>query len=562
MRTYGNLYFNSESKCWEINNAEPHICIKLKAIFSKIPKSGGQPFHFVNMPETCHDLLWFTERYPLKISETDLKALKKGRKAHISTLNELEAILLPEYSPVAVEIKNGYAGRHYQLNAKDVYMRCKRILIGDDIGLGKTMIAILSFLHKETLPALVVVQTHLPKQWKDEIEKFTNLRVHLIKGTRPYNLPEADVYITKYSCLSGWVNVFEKGIFKSAVFDECQELRRTESNRYEAAMVLSNSVNYCLSLSASPIYNYGDEIFNVIDCIKPSSLGDKFDFLREWCAGWGQRRVRVVDPQALGTYLRENFLMLRRTRKEVGRELPPVNTIVHTVEYDEAKVQKAENIARQLAIRATTGSFMERGVAARELDIFARHYTGVAKAHGVAEYVKIILENNEPVVLAGWHRDVYSVWLKELAEYNPVMYTGSESPAEKEKSKEAFMNGETNLFIISLRSGIGLDGLQKRCNTVVLGELDYSNAVHNQVIGRVSRDREEGQEQEQVTAIYLVCDCGSDPPIIDILGIKASQQHGILNPLDTGIQEKYSDETRLQVMAKYYLEKKHSTINT
>lgn len=293
----------------------------------------------------------------------------------------------------------------------------------------------------------------------------------------------------------------------------------------------------------------------MIDCIKPFALGNKDDFLREWCSGWG-RRVRVVDPQALGTYLRESFLMLRRTRKEVGRELPPINTIVHTVEYDEAEVQKAENIARQLAIRATTGSFMERGVAARDLDIFVRHSTGVAKAKGVAEYVKILLDNNEPIILVGWHRDCYDIWLKELADYNPVMYTGSETPAQKEKSKEAFIKGETNLFIISLRSGVGLDGLQEVCTTVVFGELDWSPKIHDQVTGRTNRDRKD--EQKQVTAIYLVSDCGSDPLIIDLLGLKASQSHGIMNPLDTGIQEQYSDESRIQLLAKRYLEKKHS----
>jgi CO dehydrogenase/acetyl-CoA synthase gamma subunit (corrinoid Fe-S protein) len=126
-------------------------------------------------------------------------------------------------------------------------------------------------------------------------------------------------------------------------------------------------------------------------------------------------------------------------------------------------------------------------MASRDLDMLVRKATGVSKARGVAAYVKILLENNIPVILAGWHRDVYDIWLNELAEYKPVMYTGTESPAEKEKSKMAFVNGETNLFIISLRSGIGLDGLQQRCSTVVIGELDHSPKVHDQLIGRADR---------------------------------------------------------------------------
>jgi SNF2 family DNA or RNA helicase len=147
---------------------------------------------------------------------------------------------------------------------------------------------------------------------------------------------------------------------------------------------------------------------------------------------------------------------------------------------------------------------------------------------------------------------VYDILLRELAEYNPVMYTGSESPTQKEAAKAAFLNGETDCFIISLRSGIGLDGLQARCNTVVIAELDWSPQVHNQVIGRVDRD---GQK-DQVTVIYLVSEFGSDPLIIDLLGLKASQAHGIINPLETKVADQYSDDTRIKLLAKKFLEKR------
>lgn len=261
---------------------------------------------------------------------------------------------------------------------------------------------------------------------------------------------------------------------------------------------------------------------------------------------------KVKDPQALGSYLRENFLMLRRTREEVGMSLPAVNKIVQTVEFDEVAVKKAEDTARALAIKVTSGSFVERGAAARDLDIFVRHFTGVSKAKGIAAYLKILLENNEPVVVGAWHRDVYDILLEELAEYKPVMYTGTESAAQKEKAKKAFLSGETNCFIISLRSGIGLDGLQQRCNLVVIAELDWSPQVHEQLIGRVDR---EGQRQ-QVTVIYLVSECGSDPLIIDLLGLKSTQSRGIINPFETGAQKITSDDTRLKLLAKQYLDKK------
>lgn len=547
-KTYGRIEFGENE--WVITLAEPHVSIKLKAIFTRIPQTASLPYSFENTLENAHDLIWFMERYPLHISDADNVLLHGKKQLHIDSMNHAECIMLSGYKPSPARLNDGMVARNYQLQAKDLFMLRKRLLVGDDLGLGKTLIGIIAALYQDMRPAIVVCQTHLPKQWQEQIVKFTNMKTHIIKGTKPYSLDKynADVYITTYSKLAGWVDVFGTGYFKYVCFDETQELRKQDSQKYCAAKVLSACATHCMGLSATPIYNYGDEIFNVLECINPDCLGRKSDFLREWTTG--MYGVTIKDPKALGTYLRDQYLMIRRTRADVGRELPPINKIVHTVEYDERASESKKEMTRQLATKVLNGSFVERGQAARDLDIMMRMYTGIGKAVGVANYVRMILEGDEPVILAGWHRSVYDIWMEELRDYNPVLYTGSESPAQKEQSKNAFINGETNLFIISLRSGIGLDGLQKRCRTVVIGELDWSPKVHEQLIGRADRD---GQRQ-QVTAVYLVCDEGSDPLVINLLGLKGSQSQGIMNPLQA-VQETYSDESRMKLLAENFLKK-------
>ena len=59
VRNYGKLYLSEDKKRWHIDKAEPHICLKLKAIFTKIRPTATQPFGFENTPEVCNDLLWF-----------------------------------------------------------------------------------------------------------------------------------------------------------------------------------------------------------------------------------------------------------------------------------------------------------------------------------------------------------------------------------------------------------------------------------------------------------------------------------------------------------------------
>jgi SNF2 family DNA or RNA helicase len=553
VKHFGELVFNLKANEWTITSLEPHAAIKLKAIFAKINKGQSAPFTFSYTPENCHELKWFIERYPLVISTKDWRRLCQGSNDYKNNIDQIERIVLSSYVPKDVKLKNGHEARPYQAKGAEIHLKVKRLLNGDDLGLGKTLTGILSFLNPQTLPGLVVVQTHLAEQWKvDGIEKFTDLKAYVIKGTKPYDLPKADVYIIRYSCIVGWVDLLSSGYFKYVIFDEVQELRHSTTQKYNAAACLSSAAKYCQGLSASPIYNYGDEIYNVMEVIKPGSMGQRDEFLREWCVPLGQGKHRVIDPASLGSYLRESFHFLRRTRKDVGMELPPINKIVHTVGYDVDRARQSEEIARSLAIRVVRGaSFVERGQAAREFDIYLRQETGIAKAREVAEYVKILLDAGEPVVLAGWHRAVYDQWMECLAEYDPVLYTGSESPKQKQESFEKFTSGKTNLFIISLRSGAGLDGLQYRSKYVIIGELDYSPKVHDQLIGRVDRP---GQEH-QVTVIFLKTDWGSDPPIIGLLGLKASQSHGIID-LGKELDAQHTDESRVKYMAEEYLKRR------
>lgn len=555
-KTYGKIYrdvkktekkgINLSKNVWIIEEAQPHVSIKIKSIFPSIRKTSVPPYYFDDSPQTCFDLLWFMERYPMTISDSDSLLLKQGKEKQISNVNEIESILLPDYHPNAAILNEGEHARDYQLKGSEAFLKLKRLLLGDEVGLGKTLTGILSFLPEQNRPVAVVVQAHLPRQWAEQVSRFTNLTIHVIKTRTAYELPQADVYIFKYTSLSGWVNFFKSGFFKLVCFDEVQELRHSGTDKYNASMELSRNAQFCLGMSGTPIYNYGNEIFNVLNCINEGCLGEYEQFSREWTTDG----KRVKDPAALGTFMRENLLFIRRTRADVGKELPPVNKIVYTVDHDEHEMNKDIELAKQLAIKVVSGSFHEMGDASRQLDALVRHATGVSKAKSVAAYVRIILDSGEPVLIAAWHREVYDILQEELSEYNPVMYTGSESPSQKEKSKKAFIEGDSKCMLISLRSGIGLDGLQHVCKYVVFAELDYSPKVHEQVIGRIDREG----SVNQVTAIFLVSDAGSDPIIVDILALKNSQSHGVVDPM-VAVSNQFSDESRIKLLAQQYLNK-------
>ena len=547
-KTFGSL--SATDKGWTLSDMPPHVAMRFKRIFQRVRAEDTQPFHLTRTPHLDADLAWFLQRFPMRMSPADAASLATGRDDYLAAQAGVEAILAANWKPSPITgFREGLAPYPYQAQAAEIARRLGRLLIMDDVGLGKTISAIAAIADKDRLPAAIVVQTHLARQWAiDYIQAFTTMTAHVVRSTAPYELPEADCYVFTYSKLAGWVDYFEQAPFKSVVFDEVQELRHgTNTQKGKAARALVAGAQMKIGLSATPIYNYGSEMHAIIEAIDPGALGSREEFLIEWCVPRGSHWI-VQNPVAFGSYLEEQRLVIRRTETEVGWQMPPVNVIEHTVPFDEEVAADSRALAQDLALKVMNGSWHEKGQAARELDALARLVTGMAKAKPVAGYVRMLAESGRKVLLAGWHRDVYDVWLDELREFRPVLYTGSESEAQKQRSKAAFCGGASQVMMISLRSGAGLDGLQHHCHTVVHGELDWSPLVHKQIVGRLRRP---GQK-EQVDSIFLHCDGGSDPTMIAALGVKGAQSRGIVDPWK-GAEQVHSDIGRIERLARAYL---------
>jgi hypothetical protein len=530
MRTYGTLTLAEHGQQWLLTG-EPHLLLRVKRVFERVNKAAHGTIALSNTAEVCRDLEWFADRYPLAIDGASLAALTAGANRHRDHILRLEEILGPSFTPLPIDLAK--PPRSYQAKEAALVLATGGTLVADDVGLGKTVTAIATFARADARPAVVVTLTHLPAQWEEKIHEFApELIVYRPKKGTPSPLPQfmgrgPDVVILNYHKLSGWADALAPYL-RTLVFDEVQELRHSGSLRYSAAQHLAAAATYRLGLSATPIYNFGGEIFNVLEVIKPGALGTFGEFSREWCVGMGNK-IRLKDPKAFGSYAREQGLMIRHTRAEVGRELPPVTRIPHRIDADASALERIQGSARELAefILSRPQTYQgEKMQAAAELDVMIRQATGVAKAPYVAEFVRLLVEAGEQVVLYGWHRAVYDIWLQKLADLQPALYTGTETAAQKVRAKDRFIAGESKVLIISLRAGAGLDGLQDVCSCVVFGELDWSPGVHEQCIGRVDRD---GQ-QTPVVAYFLLAETGSDPAVAEINGLKREQVEGIRNP--------------------------------
>lgn len=556
--SYGSV--TRQDSHWVIQ-CEPHVRARLKRLFPRVSQHAAESITLSDTPENTRDLEWFLQRYPMAISDA---GSLRARAAQHEDMERRLADMLAQRTPLP-SFDLALPARDYQREAAALLGIREGLLLADDVGLGKTVTSICAMAQGDNLPALVVCQTHLPGQWAAEIAKFApQLRTHVIRNGKPYPLVRSgrsrqadlwdeppDVIIINYHKLRGWAEELA-GLIRYVVFDECQQLRSGSSQIYDAAKLVARKARLRLGLSATPIYNYGAEFFWVIDVLLPTVLGERDEFLREWCTPERNGKSSLSDSERFGAFLRREGILLRRTRADVGRELPALTKIIQTVDNDDVVLDRISGDAAALArtILAHNERFRgEKMQAAGKFDLIVRQATGIAKAPYVADFVRMLAETGQRVLLFGWHREVYNLWMEKLADLNPVLYTGSESPKQKDVAKEAFESGESRVLIMSLRSGAGLDGLQHCCTTVVFGELDWSPGVHEQCVGRAHRD---GQS-DPVFAYFLVSDEGSDPIVSDVLGLKREQIEGVRNP-GIGMAERIEPaEGHVRRLAESYL---------
>ncbi len=540
MKTYGRLKWHpaqppSRPKPLWALQAEPHVLMRVKRLFPRARQERAAGLVIADTAEVARDLEWLLSRWPLDMDAVTAERVQAGADAHRATEDTVRRIL-EGHRPPESWLEPARPARDYQLDADAFVAATGHMLLADDVGLGKSMSAILRLRDPAALPALVVTLTHLPQQWAEEVRlTLPWLQTHIATRATPYD-PRTrrgvnrapDVLILNYAKLAGWAGELA-GKVRTVIFDEVQELRRDGTLKYEAAQMVAWQAAWREGLSATPVYNYGGEAYNVVNVIAPDALGTREEFIREWGAGSRNDNILVKDPEALGAYLRDSGIMLQRTRKQVGRELPAAITVPMDVGIDDRELEAlmaAEGVAG-FARAVLEGEGREAFLAAGELDWRLRKVTGLAKAPFVAEFVRLLLESEEKVALFGWHHEVYDLWAERLAEFDPVFYTGRESPRRKRLNAEAFLDGSSRVLVMSLRAGAGLDGLQRVCKVLAFGEFDWSPGVHEQCVGRFRRD---GQDDEPVVAYYLAAADGSDPVVMDALGVKRRQSDPLMNP--------------------------------
>jgi SNF2 family DNA or RNA helicase len=195
-----------------------------------------------------------------------------------------------------------------------------RAILADEVGLGKTVEA--GLILKEyavrglVRTALVLAPPALQGQWREEMREKFGLPFELVGspadwGQRPFLVASLDAAKREPQASGARAVAWDL-----VIVDEAHRLKNRDSRNWRFVVGLHKK--YMLLLTATPIQNDLDELFNLVSLLKPGQLHTYEEFLTRYVAS-PDRRVPNRVPELRG--LLRNIMI--RNRRGIAFTLPP-----------------------------------------------------------------------------------------------------------------------------------------------------------------------------------------------------------------------------------------------
>jgi SNF2 family DNA or RNA helicase len=203
-----------------------------------------------------------------------------------------------------------------------------RALLSDEVGLGKTIEA--GLVLKELLTRglvkrfLVLTVPSLVDQWEEELKEKFGLTV-ASTNRRSSRGVEDNFWGDNCSIVASLHTLKQPAQLDRArqvkwdmlVVDEAHYLRNRDSQAWQAVSVLPRQ--FLLLLTATPVQNSLEELYNLVTLLQPGQLPAPKEFRKRFIDPQRPRRPR--EPEELRRLLGQ--VMIRNTRSNAGLKLPP-----------------------------------------------------------------------------------------------------------------------------------------------------------------------------------------------------------------------------------------------
>lgn len=439
----------------------------------------------------------------------------------------------------------------------------RRLLIGDEPGLGKTLQSIGIIDTAAAYPCLVICPSSLKINWQREFEKFTDKKALVLdNATRtswPYLLGMGmfSVAVVNYESLKKFFVwdirpdgksavaprhfslkdvVFNRdiNIFKSVIMDESHRLKDPSAQQTMFTRGIVEGKEWRILLSGTPVVNHAQDLVAQLAIMGRllSDFGGRGKFL----ADYGENE----NLSELSAKLYETC-MIRREKAKVLTQLPDKQRTDLHVEIsnrDEYDLAAADLAAYLREYTECTDREIRRKMRMEALVKFMtlRSLASKGKVKQATDFIRNFLANGKPLIVFCSLKEIVKALQKQFPD--AVRVTGDDSLAEKQAAVDAFQSGGAQLIICSIKAaGVGLT--LTASSNVAFVEFPWTYADCCQCEDRAHRI---GQKNN-VNCYYLIGRNTIDPVLYNIIHKKRSIANQIMaSDDDIPTDEMYFDE--------------------
>jgi SWI/SNF-related matrix-associated actin-dependent regulator of chromatin subfamily A-like protein 1 len=477
------------------------------------------------------------EKSRSKLGKTTLISLMCGHLVADTALGSADAAY------EAITSKDGKKLKTYQINGiKFMETANGKCILADEQGLGKTvqLCGLLRLHPEELLPAVLVVPTTVKPQWMREIDRWCcpngtmeerqRFLTQVINSGKEFAMPGFQIYIVTYDILKkDDLFKFVPNI-KTIVIDECQRIKNHLSDRAKAiqGIVKKQDIKHRIPMSGTPIKNHAGEYFTVLNLVDNMRFNNYTKFIEQDCDsyynGWGYKVGGLRNPELF--HEKTKHLILRRTKKDVLKDLPPIDRKFYHVDLD-PKLNKAyaEALKELDELFYSDENEFNKGTATIAIMTRLRYITGVSKVAETVDFVtEFLLSTDRKIVVFTHHNDVMasleiqlSKWCEDGGFIPPVMMHSGLSGDGRQAAVDRFRDSDARIMIAStLAAGEGLN--LQFCSDAVLLERQWNPANEEQVEARFHRF---GQENP-VSITYMIASGTIDEYFTELVEMKRS----------------------------------------
>ena len=492
--------WNAGMMCWEVSTAS------LFALIKRYRKSKKIHFDFGNEESRK---IFIEQIKKIEVTEAEKRkfiAELNVKKEHwVKYKQELEENYVQYSEKLHALLKEGIKLYPHQIVASMFMNVTRSTLISHEMGLGKTLSAILYVEMNGFEKVFVITPNSLKFNFYYEVKKFTNSSAHIINWKHnDCGIEEAKYVIVNYDFFNPKNTKEKKFITKwkklgvdvidAVICDESQKLKNTKSNTYKnfkatfkKNLFRGGKVSK-IFLSGTPAPNRAHELYTVLNQISDIDFPTKKYFNEYYCGmtrredGWGYD-IDTMSQRFEELYFKIAPFTHRKRKIDALKDLPDKT-------YQRIILEMTDNEQRIYdEIEAGVANEFEENPTGNPLTIMLRlrQYLAQVKIQHVIELVENVLNTGEKVVVVDYFKDSLYELDKKLGDV-AALHTGDQDVEERAELVKQFQDPMSPVkgFLGSIQTcnyGLTLTAASK----LFIITLPYSVGEYDQVSDRLHR---------------------------------------------------------------------------